>query len=77
MVGNGISEPSTVGNGNFGLPRVEVTCHLILSYNPVDGEQKSHSQQPVWMVLKHVVNYGISTTCPSTGEFAGFLNYQQ
>ena len=34
-------------------------------------------ENPPGMVLKPVVNNGISTTCPSTGEFAGFLNQQQ
>ena len=30
-----------------------------------------------WVVTKHTVNYGISTTVPSTSEFTGFLNHQE
>ena len=30
-----------------------------------------------WVVTKHTVHYGISTTVPSTGEFTGSLNHQE
>ena len=48
--------------------------HLNFLPNTVDGSEIPNNHLAC---IPNLVNHGISTTFPSTGEFTGFLNHQQ